>query len=350
MPPPARNDKPPSLPRSREPVRGARRDRSKRSAASDMPWRITLLFALASVLSMPTAHSVSDDAPLDPGWLDQAWNFDRPVESEASFRRELGTLAPSAAARLELLTQIARAQGLQRQFDAAHATLDGVQKALAGRPPRVAVRYLLERGRVYNSSRQPERAVPLFHEALDQARAAHEDFLAIDAAHMLGIAAPPDERLRWNLEAVAMTERSGDARSKRWLASLYSNIGWTYHERGEYATALKYFEKALPAWEARGGAHNVHLARWAIARAYRSLGRYDDALAIQRRLAAESAAVGAPDGYVYEELGELLLAKGEPAAARPNFTRAFELLGVDADLQANEPERLARLKRLFQVE
>jgi tetratricopeptide (TPR) repeat protein len=286
------------------------------------------------------------DIPLDTAWLDRSWEFDRPGESEARFRAELAATADGTAARLELLTQLARAQGLQREFAAAHATLDAVERSLPGKPERVAVRYLLERGRVLNSSRQPERAVPLFVEALAKAQRAHEDFLAIDAAHMLGIAAPAAERLAWNLEAVSLTESTSDQRAKRWLASLYNNIGWTYHERGDYATALTYFQKALPAWEARGDARSVRVARWTIARAYRSLGRYDDALAIQRQLAVECATANEPDGYVYEELGELLLAKGEPAGARPNFARAFDLLGGDPGLQANEPERLARLRRL----
>jgi tetratricopeptide (TPR) repeat protein len=309
---------------------------------------VGLLLVLASILAMPGVHAMST-APLDTAWLDRTWDFDRPAETETRFRHELETLSPGAA-RLELQTQIARTQGLQRQFDAAHATLDGVEKALGGQPPRVGIRYLLERGRVYNSSRRTERAMPLFRQALDKARAAHEDFLAIDAAHMLGIAAPADERLRWNLEALAMTERTDDARSKRWLASLYNNIGWTYHDRGEYATALEYFEKALPAWRSRGGANEVRAARWAIARAYRSLGRYDDALTIQRELAVEGAEAGAPDGYVDEELGELLLSKGDPLAARPHFARAFKLLDADAGLRASEPERLARLRRLGGVE
>jgi tetratricopeptide (TPR) repeat protein len=309
---------------------------------------VGLLLVLASILAMPGVHAMST-APLDTAWLDRTWDFDRPAETETRFRHELETLSPGAA-RLELQTQIARTQGLQRQFDAAHATLDGVEKALGGQPPRVGIRYLLERGRVYNSSRRTERAMPLFRQALDKARAAHEDFLAIDAAHMLGIAAPADERLRWNLEALAMTERTDDARSKRWLASLYNNIGWTYHDRGEYATALEYFEKALPAWRSRGGANEVRAARWAIARAYRSLARYDDALTIQRELAVEGAEAGAPDGYVDEELGELLLSKGDPLAARPHFARAFKLLDADAGLRASEPERLARLRRLGGVE
>ena len=305
-----------------------------------------IVLAFASPMSAP--HAADSDAPLDVQWLDAAWDFDRPAESETRFRGELARVPEHSAAGLELLTQIARAQGLQRRFDAAHVTLDGVEGKLAGRPPRVSVRYLLERGRTFNSSGQPGRAMPFFREALDEARAAHEDFLAIDAAHMLGIAAPPEQRLGWNLEAVAMTERTDDARSKRWLASLYNNIGWTYHDRGDYAAALAYFEKALPAWQSRGGAANVRIAWWSIARAYRSLGRLDDALVIQQRLARDAA--NDPDGYVYEELGEILLAKGDAAAARANFARAYALLGGDPGLQANEPERLARLKRLGSVE
>ncbi len=305
----------------------------------------------AALLAMTTglAMAAPADVALDTAWLDRAWDFARPAESEARFRAELASL-PRGSARLEAATQLVRAQGLQREFAAAHATLDAVERSLPSQPERVAVRYLLERGRVFNSSRQPDKAVPLFEAALDRARAAGEDFLAIDAAHMLGIAAPAKARLKWNLEAVAMTERTSDARARRWLASLYNNIGWMYHERGEYASALAYFEKAVPAWEARGDPRGVHIARWAVARAYRSLGRNDDALAIQRQLAVEGAAANAPDGYVYEELGELLLANGERAAAQTHFARAFELLGGDATFRADEPERLARLRRLGGIE
>jgi tetratricopeptide (TPR) repeat protein len=309
-----------------------------------------MLVAMTIGFAMPASAHTARDAPLDTAWLDRAWDFDRPAESEARFRAELAALPRGSAAGLEASTQLARAQGLQRKFDAAHATLDAVEQALPGKPERVAVRYLLERGRVFNSSLQPDKAVPLFKDALTRARVAGEDFLAIDAAHMLGIAAPAEERLKWNLEAVAMTERTSDARARRWLASLYNNIGWTYHERGDYTIALAYFEKAVPAWEARGEPRGVRIARWTVARAYRSLGRYDDALAIQRQLEAEDAAANAPDGYVYEELGELLLAKGDGTAAQPNFARAFELLGSDAALRANEPERLSRLRRLGGIE
>jgi Flp pilus assembly protein TadD len=94
----------------------------------------------------------------------------------------------------------------------------------------------------------------------------------------------------------------------------------------------------------------VRIARWTVARAYRSLGRNDDALALQRQLEAEGVAANAPDGYVYEELGELLLANGERAVAQAHFARAFELLDGDATFRANEPERLSRLRQLGGIE
>ncbi|MGH8851487.1 MAG: tetratricopeptide repeat protein [Casimicrobiaceae bacterium] len=305
------------------------------------------LTLLAFSLAMATATEPdAAGATLDTAALDRWWDFARPAESEARFRAELRSLPAGSAARLELLTQIARAQGLQRRFDTAGATLDEVEQALPGRAPRVSMRYLLERGRVYNSSQQPARALPLFEAALALAKSAHEDFLAIDAAHMLGIAAEPADRLRWNLDAVAMAERSPDPRARGWLASLYNNIGWTLHEQGDYARALEYFEKALPLCEARGDVVAIRTARWMIARALRSLGRYDEALAIQRALVDEHQRDGSSDGYVFEEMGELELARGHADAARPWFAEAARTLGEDAWFVANEPARLKRLTEL----
>ena len=311
-----------------------------------MSGRVARAASRTVLLATLVTGIASADASLDVAALDRWWNFDQPAASEASFRTELAKLPGDSSARLELMTQIARAQGLQRRFDEAHATLDQVEASLAGHAPRVSVRYLLERGRVFNSSRRQERAAPLFHAALDQARAAGEDFLAIDAAHMLGIAAPPAERLGWDLQAVAMTERTTDARSKRWLASLYNNIGWTYHDRGDYAQALEYFQKALPAWQARGDPLAIRAARWSVARALRSLGRYDEALAIQRALFADLVASGDTDGFVFEELGELTLAQGDAAAARSWFAKAYAALSADPSFVADNPARLERLHRL----
>ena len=81
-----------------------------------------------------------------------------------------------------------------------------------------------------------------------------------------------------------------------------------------------------------------------MARCLRSLGRYDEALAIQRALEQEWAAAGAADGYVFEEMAELLDATGKPGEAKPYFRRAADELGKDGGFVQNEPARLARLR------
>src|SRR5262245_33322031 len=104
---------------------------------------------------MPTTPNNTSD-------FDQLWNYDDPAATERRFRELLPQIPAETPPYLELLTQLARAQGLQRDFDAAHHTLDSVEAALAGAGERVHIRYLLERGRAFNSSKQPERARPLF--------------------------------------------------------------------------------------------------------------------------------------------------------------------------------------------
>lgn len=278
--------------------------------------------------------------------FDAAWNFADPAGTEATFRAFLEDAALDEAIRLQLLTQIARTQGLQKQFDAAHATLDEVERQLASRDaPVVHVRYLLERGRVLNTSGRPAEARPRFEEAWERARNAGEDGFAVDAAHMVAIVADPDEAIAWNERALELARSSDDPRARKWQGSLLNNLGWTYHGRGELDRALRSFEDALAFWETRNEPGRTRVARWCVARAWRSLGRFEEALAWQRDLAA-AAAEGGVDGFVVEEIGECLLALGRAEEARPHFRRAWELLLADRWLSEREPERLARLLRL----
>jgi tetratricopeptide (TPR) repeat protein len=290
---------------------------------------------------MPDPLSQSDQ-------IDVIWDYDHPAESEAAFRRALETLDEQAdgALRLELLTQIARAQGLHRRVDEAHATLDTVAAQLDGSTPRVRVRYLLERGRVYNSSRQLERAQPYFTEAWDLASTVGEDILAIDAAHMLAIIAPPEVSLAWNQRALELAERSSAPRALHWRGSLYNNIGWTWHDAGDYEQALATFQKATASRRAEGDLALIRIAVWAEARTLRSLGRVEEALALQQELLREFDDVGEQDGYVYEEIAECLAVLGRDDEARPYFARAYEALSRDPWLAESEPARLERLKAL----
>jgi tetratricopeptide (TPR) repeat protein len=306
------------------------------------------LVAFAAALSMAApAHAAS--AEDFSARLDALWDFDAPAASEARFRAALRDAAPRSREAYETSTQLARSLGLQRKFAEANAILDGVIAALDTVPPRVRVRYLLERGRVQNSSGAAEKAVPLFKDALaasERDALTGADFYRVDALHMLGIAAPDSGRLDWNLKALAAADASRDPRARGWRASLLNNIGWTYHDRGDYGKALECWQQALAAREASGNATQIRFAKWTVARGLRSLGRLDEAEKMQRALATEMERSAAGDGYIYEELAEIAVARNDAPGAKSWAAKAYALLKNDAGLKAAEPERLARLAKL----
>ena len=284
--------------------------------------------------------------------FDSLWDYNQPAATETQFRALLpqAEAAGDPAYLAELLTQVARSEGLQRRFADAHRTLDRVERLLPAGRGRAQVRYLLERGRVHNSAGEPDRARPLFLAAWEQARAQGADFDAIDAAHMLALVVPPDAALAWNLQALDLTEATPDARAKKWLGALYNNIGWTYHDQGDYARALAVFEKGLAWREAANQPRETRIAQWTVARTLRSLGRVDEALVLQRTLEHAWARAGEADGYVYEELAECLLALGQSEAARPYFALAYDVLSKDPWLVEHEAARLQRLHDLVDSE
>ncbi len=280
--------------------------------------------------------------------FDKLWDYDNPAETEQKLRDLLPAAEKSSdkAYLLELLTQIARTQGLQRKFADAHKTLDSVESALQSDMKRARVRYLLERGRVFNSSKQPDSARPFFLDAFALAQEAHEESLAVDAAHMMAIIEPPDKQIEWNLKAMNLAEESTDPRAQKWLGSLYNNLGWTFHDIGQYDEALELFQKGAQFREAHQQPKELRIAKWCVGRCLRSLGRVSEALETQKALLNEHKVAGSSDGYVQEELGECLLLLHREAESRPYFACAFDELSKDAWMVENEAYRLNRLKEL----
>ena len=227
------------------------------------------------------------------------WDYDDPAASEQRFRDAAATA--EGTDRLVLLTQVARALGLQERYDDAHAILTD----LATREPEIATRVSLERGRLLRSAGEPDEARPHFEAAADAARAGGLDALLVDALHMVALVAPPDQQLRLSEEALAVARGSDVPAARDWDASLLTNIAMTHADAGDFAAALRGFEDALAARQRIGGPAEIRVARWMVAWALRNLGRREEALALQRALKAELTALGEEDPYVDEELALL---------------------------------------------
>lgn len=258
------------------------------------------------------------------------WDFADPAASEARFRT-YASENPNEAA--EARTQIARAMGLQGRFDEGHRELDAL-----GEPDqdRLGARIAIERGRLLNSAGSRSEAMAWFERAAQTAASAGEAGLELDAIHMLAIAGTPEEQIRWAEVGLERAEATDDPTARRWRGPLLNNLGWTLHDLGRFEEALTAFRRGVAVREEAGVDGPLRIARWAEARALRSLGRLAEALAIQ-----ESLHEGPEDGYVEEELGELLLALGREAEAREAFTRAYPLIKDEV-----EPERATRIASL----
>lgn len=285
--------------------------------------------------------------------FDAFWDYSHPDSTEIIFTEMLRGANNSSESsydaeyHAELLTQIARAQGLQGKFVQAHTTLDSVKNMLTDNMKTARIRYLLERGRVFNTSGEWETSKPLFLEAFEFGSQNNLDLYTLDAAHMMGIVEPPDKQLKWSLKALKIAEETSDTNCKGWLGPLYNNIGWIYHDLMQFDQALNYFQKGFDWRTEVGDESGARIAKWTIGRCLRSLEENDKALKLQLEIASEIEEMKLPkDGYVFEELAELYLLSGDNNLAKKNFKLAYEELSKDGWFVKKESARLNRLKAL----
>lgn len=261
------------------------------------------------------------------------WDFDDLDVSEGRFRAQLEQETTDAG-RAEVLTQLARVEGLRGRFEQCDSLLDEAE-ALGGAEARV----LLERGRRERSSGQPGAGVAQFEQAFERARASGEEVLAVDAAHMLAIVGDSEA---WTARAVEIAAASDDPGVRYWLGPLYNNVGWSRFGADDAAGALEAFELALASRERDDPRpYPRAIARYAIGKALRALGRADEAAATLEECVAWAAAAGVEDGDLHEELAEDYAALGRDAEAGEQARRALELISAGGD-----PSRVARLREL----
>ncbi len=264
------------------------------------------------------------------------WDFGDLDESERRFRARLDD-EPDNAGRAEVLTQLARVEGLRGSFDVADKLLD--EAAELAQSERVVGAVIdLERGRVRRSSGDKDAAYPLFVSAFEVARSAGQTFLAADAAHMAALAAPDRDGF------VAWTERGLATGDPYWPGSLLNNLGWEYFDAGDHAEALGAFERALEARQRfPERPAEIAIARYAVAKALLGLGRSREAADTLEQAVAWTEQVGKPDGWFHEELAAAYADLDDERAAE-QARLALPLL--ERDDPSFEGERADRLRAL----
>jgi tetratricopeptide (TPR) repeat protein len=175
-----------------------------------------------------------------------------------------------------------------------------------------------------------------------------EELLAADAAHMAALAAPArDGRLAWAQRGLDLAGASADPHVRYWLGPPLNNLGWEYDAAGEHAAALEAFERALETHERDpGNRAEIEIARYAVGRTLRALGRPAEAALLLEQAIAWTETAGEPDGWFHEELALAYAALGREAEAREQARLALALL-PDADPSfEGGAERAARLRWL----
>jgi len=300
----------------------------------------TLVFLLMMGATLVNAEELPD--------FDKLWNYGDPAATEEAFRAILPRAREPGHKEyhLELLTQIARTHSLRGQFDEAHRILDDVERRLDDETKEARVRYLLERGRTFNSAGEKKKARALFEEAFEHGTKLGEDFHAIDAAHMVAIAAPDLEtQLAWGRKGIELADKTKDKRAFGWKGALLNNIGYSLLEAKRFGEAKETFEELAAYERQRKNLRGESIAKWFLGHILRKEGKHEEALAAQRELLEEAVERKHDPGFIHEEIAECLLALGRADEAGPHFRKAHEHLSKIAWVR-QDMERMARIEKL----
>jgi tetratricopeptide (TPR) repeat protein len=272
------------------------------------------------------------------------WNFDDLDATEKRLRFALAGERTDEG-RAEVLTQLARVAGLRAAFPEGDRLLDDAE-SLGGSSRSVQARTLLERGRLRRSTGDAEAALPLFESAFATAVDAGLWFLAADAAHMAALASQEDGRFEsWTCRGLDLADEHADA--AYWAGPLLNNLGWRLDRAGRAEAALDAFVRALSARERDpGNPGAIAIARYAVGRALRRVGRAPEALPLLEQAVGWAVVQGEPDGWFHEELAEDYAAVGRIAEAGEQAALAIPLLESEDASFAADVERSARLRGL----
>jgi tetratricopeptide (TPR) repeat protein len=270
----------------------------------------------------------------------ELWDF-HDAEGSLQRLRQCASDATTDLDRALALTQVARASGLLEDFAEARAVLAEADRLLpAGGSGRA--QYWLELGRIEHDAQNPAAALSCFQQSMALARDARDEYLMVDAAHMIAVVVPTDKQPQSAEFALSLARKASETRARRWIGSIANNLGWTYMELGEPEKAAKTFREALPFRLSQEEQTPIRLARYALGCALRSARQFNQAVQVLN----EALALGGSIGFIEAELAECLYALGDKVQAKVLFQVAHDKLKTDRVFCEREPERLSRLQTM----
>lgn len=267
----------------------------------------------------------------------EPWDLRDPAASLERFRK----IARDAATDVDkafALTQVARALGLQGDCAEARAILSQADLLLPATGTHRA-QYWIELGRIEREDGRTVEALSSFQQSFELATEAEDEYLAIDAAHMIAIVAPKETQIERAHFALSLARRASDEKTRRWIGSIANNLGWTYMESGRPLDAVTCFREALSVRLSQKEPTPIRLARYALGSALRGSGEINEAI----QVLTEALAMGGSIGFIEEELAECLFSIGKTMESKPLFRAAYDKLKA-AGLGERDPERLSRLR------
>ena len=273
------------------------------------------------------------------------WDFGDLDASESRFTERLDAEEDDGM-RAELLTQLARVDGLRGDFEQGEERLREAE-TLASSSPRAGIRIDLERGRLLNSSGSPEAALPLFVRATEAAEERGELFIAADSAHMAAIAASNARGAARAGHGAASRSRSpGTAAATGSGRCSTTSAGTSTRRASTRPRSRRSSRRSRIDWKIRTTARRSPSG----ATASRRRNRRSDGT--RRRRSSSSSrspgreAEGAPDGWYHEALAESAAALGRADEAQHNAELALSLLPEADPSFAEDDERVGRLREL----
>jgi tetratricopeptide (TPR) repeat protein len=179
-------------------------------------------------------------------------------------------------------------------------------------------RYLGVRGRFEWQDENLETATTTFREMFDYCGEKELWERAVDAAHMIAITGDPREKFDWSLKGIEMAEKGG---MDGWLAPLWNNLGWNYHDDERYGEAYDALVKAREYHYKGEGELPKLIADYSVAHIMMKQNRLHEAEAAMLKVlewATKLDAEGAPDavewmGFARWDIAEMVIESGDRA-------------------------------------